>query len=221
MCGLANNGRGMKPSDMVVTIGSCLKKGRKIMYDNIFREATESQLIKTDPWLVYSKIKDKILQHTETAREKQIRVRGEWRNLVRGRDEPILDYEARWEDKLKKMDRCGLDRTKDEMLIDYLDKIGEQYSKLIRYDRRTYPNEQQPRFPESWQEAHAIAYEIERHTRDSEAIRKEGGGQHHGGLSTSGGMTDGFAAQPQGDLLVPGYSGATAEVPPPSPILRP
>ena len=42
MCGLANNSKGMPPNDMVVTIGNCLKKGRKIMYDNVAREATET-----------------------------------------------------------------------------------------------------------------------------------------------------------------------------------
>ena len=30
MCRLANNGRGMNPSDMVMTIGNCLKKGREL-----------------------------------------------------------------------------------------------------------------------------------------------------------------------------------------------
>ena len=125
MCRLANNGRGMMPSDMVMTIGNCLKKGRKTMYDNIVRGSTENKLMEKNPWAVYSKIKDKILQHTETLREKQIRVRAEWHSLVRFPSEPILDFEARWEDKCQKMQRAGLDRTKDEMLIDYLNKIGE------------------------------------------------------------------------------------------------
>ena len=183
MCGLANNGKGMHATDMVVTIGNCLKKGRKTMYDNIVRESTENKLMERDPWAVYKKIKDKILQHTETLKEKQLRVRAEWLSLVRYPSESILDFEARWEDKCIKMERAGLKRTRDEMLIDYLNKIGEGYSKLIRYDRRSYPDDMTgPRHPESWEEAHHIAYEIEKHSRDSEAIRRDVGGQHHGAM---------------------------------------
>ena len=60
-----------------------------------------------------------------------------------------------------------------------------------------------------------VAYEIEKHSRDSEAIRREGGGQHHGGVQTSGSIMESEAAQPRGDLMVPGYSGAVSDVPPP------
>ena len=98
MCKLANNGRGMPASDMVLTIGNCLKKGRKLTYDNIIREASDSGKLREDPWSIYEKIKGKILQHTETLREKQLRVRNEWVELVRYPNESLLEFEARWDD---------------------------------------------------------------------------------------------------------------------------
>ena len=52
---------------------------------------------------IYQKIKSKILQHTETRQEKQLRVRNEWSELHRSPTESLLDFEARWDDKLKKM----------------------------------------------------------------------------------------------------------------------
>ena len=77
MCGLTNNSKGMPAADMVMTIGNCLKKSRKLTYDNIIREANDSGKLKEDPWGVYEKIKGKILQYTETPQEKQLRVRQE------------------------------------------------------------------------------------------------------------------------------------------------
>ena len=215
MCRLANNGRGMNPSDMVMTIGNCLKKGRKLTYDNILREATDDGTLEVDAWSIYQKIKGKIIQHTETLREKQLRVRNEWSELNRYPNESLLEFEARWDDKLKKMTRAGLDRTKDEMLIDYLNKVGENYSRLIRYDRREYSDRRGPRHPESWEEAHLIAFEIEKHSRDSDAIRREAGGSRQRAVSMSGGLVESENGHPQGNLMVPGLLGAAGEVPPP------
>ena len=93
MCRLANNGQGMMPSDMVMTIGNCLKKGRKLTYDNIIREASDDGTLQTDAWGVYQKIKGQILQHTETLREKQLRVRNEWSELGRYPNESLLEFE--------------------------------------------------------------------------------------------------------------------------------
>ena len=58
-----------------------------------------------------------------------------------------------------------------------------------------------------------IAFEIEKHSRDSEAIRREAGGHRHGAASMSGNLTENEGGHPQGDLMVPGLTGAASEVP--------
>ena len=125
-----------------------------------------------------------------------MRVRNEWSDLHRHPNESILDFEARWDDKLKKMKRAGLERTQDEMLIDYLNKVGVNYSKLIRFDRRDYEDGKGTRVPCSWNEAHLIAYEIEKHSRDSEAIRKETGSSRQGAISLAGSIAEAEGGHP-------------------------
>ena len=46
ICNMANNGKGMPEMDMVMTIGNCLKRNRKLAYDSIIREATDDGTIR-------------------------------------------------------------------------------------------------------------------------------------------------------------------------------
>ena len=121
------------------------------------------------------------------------------------------------------MTKAGLVRTPDEMLLDYLDKIGMNYSKLIRFDKRLYPGESVERGGRSWEEAHIIAFDLERHSRDSEALRREGNGQRSAAVTASGGPMESDSMYGQADLVGQGLAvGAAGEVPPSTrALLRP
>ena len=218
ICNLANNGHGMKPLERVMTIGNCLKKGRKLIYDNIIVDATADGTLQSDPWSVYEKIKARLLLFAETAGEKQIRVRNEWQELRRHQGEALLEYEARWEEKMRYMKQAGLTRTEDEYFIDYINKIGEEYSKIIRFDKRYYQygGHRQAR---TWQEAHVIAFEIEKHMRDSKAIRREIGGTH-GGVTMCGAVQEAESVPEGGAAELPGVAPGSRSVVSASPCHR-
>ena len=97
ICRMANNGHGMRPEEMVYTIGNCLKGNRKLLFDNIMIDASDDGTMITNPQSVYDKIRSRLLQFTETMGEKQIRVRAEWEELEKTKSETLLDFEARWE----------------------------------------------------------------------------------------------------------------------------
>ena len=111
ICRMANNGNGMRPEEMVYTIGNCLKGNRKLLFDNIMIDASEDGTMISDPQSVYDKIRGRLLQFTETMGEKQIRVRAEWEELEKTKQETLLDFEARWERAHRNMCRAGLMRT--------------------------------------------------------------------------------------------------------------
>eukprot|EP00959_Pyramimonas_sp_CCMP1952_P036617 766173-Pyramimonas_sp.AAC.1 len=75
------------------------------------------------------------------------------------------------------MGRAGLVRTPEEDLVDYLRKVGEAHSRILRHDKRHYAGDQFPRTARTWQEAHVIACETERHQRDTEAMRHRASGR--------------------------------------------
>ena len=167
ICRMANNGTGMRYEDMVYTIGNCLKGNRTMLFDNIVQDAFEDQTLMTQPQEVYEKIRGRLLMFSETEGERQIRVRQEWVELEKLRTESLLDFEARWEKAHRNMVKAGLVRTPQEDLVDYLKKVGETHSRIIRHEKRLYPSEAVARNVLTWQEAHQIACETERHQRDT------------------------------------------------------
>ena len=85
---------------------------------------------------------------------------------------------------------------------------------MIRYDRRPYDGELVAREVQTWQEADKIAFEIAKHSRDTEAIRKESHGHRSGAMAMTGGVQESGPL----DGIIPGLTvGSAGEVPPPLP----
>ena len=136
MCNMVNNGQGMEASEMLATLGNCLKGSRKTIYDNIVKAAREDGSYQFEPDRVYRQIRERLLRFTETQADKQIRIKGEWAELTKHKNDSCLDFEAKWEKLRRERKKAGLIRTAAEDLIDYHGKVGDAYSKLIRLDRR-------------------------------------------------------------------------------------
>ena len=118
---------------MVHTLGNCLKGSRKLIYENVLQAAIEDKTFVNDPWGVYKKMKARLLQFTGTLGEKQIRVRAEWTELKNKPNETLLEFEAHREHAHRNMVQAGLARTPAEDYVDYLEKVGEAHSKIIRF----------------------------------------------------------------------------------------
>ena len=54
--GLANDGKGMQPSEKLITLGQCLKQSRLKVYDLIVERAERSGAYAADPQGVYDEI---------------------------------------------------------------------------------------------------------------------------------------------------------------------
>ena len=146
---------------MVTTIGNCLKGSRKLFCDNSVKDAIDDGSYYEDPGHLREKIIGRILKYTETAQERNIRVRAEWEALQKRKNQSCLDFEAEWENAHRNMQKAGLVRAIEEEKVDYLRKVGEVFSRAIRRDRRPYDADEHlvPRNPMTWQERRMIACE--------------------------------------------------------------
>ena len=74
MTGLANDGRGMKVADMLLTLGQCLKGSKLLIYQNILRTARRTGEVDSDPQKVYDEIIHRLEEFRESLLERQRRV---------------------------------------------------------------------------------------------------------------------------------------------------
>ncbi len=51
-----------------------------------------------------------------------------------------LEFETRWERIIRKLEKFGLERGPQELLLAYYGKINKQIAREIKKDRRSYPN---------------------------------------------------------------------------------
>ena len=60
------------------------------------------------PGEIYSDLKKRLFRFLETSTETQLRVRGEWQRLEKGRGMTALQYEAEWERIHADLEEAGL-----------------------------------------------------------------------------------------------------------------
>jgi hypothetical protein len=124
------------------------------------------------PEQIYALIKAKLMRFCKTFEEKQTLALTEWGGLFKG---PLnsLEFETRWERAIRKLQKFGLTRTAEELKITYLCKINKVVAANIRRDRRMYPGSdgtETLRQVATWEEAHAIAMEMENDNSATKAI---------------------------------------------------
>ena len=134
---------------------------------------TEDGTFTKDPHIVYDAIKVKLLRFVKTREEKQTMALQEWNCLTKGKASS-LEFETRWERAIRKLKRYGLEKGPQELLLGYLGRISKQCATEIRKDRRTYTNpdgtQSEQRSVRSWEEAHALAVDIDNDLSATRAI---------------------------------------------------
>ena len=158
--GLANDGRGMQPSEKLITLGQCLKQARLKVYELIVERSERSGKINQDPQGVYEEIIDRLMEFSEGTYERQARVRREWDRLQKGRLSG-LQFLPQFEGVVDELERVGLARGETELYLAYVEKVGAQYRNEILKDRRIWGGSPEPRTARTWREAHRILIEQE------------------------------------------------------------
>ena len=177
MMGLANDGQGMNPTEKLVTLKGCVHGSRRVIYDNLVRSHRRDGKMESDPEDVYEEIKGRLLQFKESTMERQMRVKKEWESLYKDQHSTASQFEAKWEKQLADLAEAGLAKSANDLLIDYLVKIGSKLSEEVRRDRRPRPDGAggyTTRTPESWAEAHAVVAELEGIRSGTRAIASGG-----------------------------------------------
>jgi hypothetical protein len=136
VCGLANNGVGMRDKEMLITLKTCLSGSRRQIYHNVWK--AKKSLLDTDIGCgdIYRSIKARLYRFLETSTEQQLRIKTEWYNLSKGRNTTAIQFEASWEQITAEFDEVGLSVTPLHKFLEYIRKVGPPASEQIRMDRR-------------------------------------------------------------------------------------
>ena len=74
-----NGGRGMGHAERPVCLRMFLHGTRKMVYENVVKSVNKDDVNENNPQAVYKRIKDELMRFSETAMEKTVRVRNEWK----------------------------------------------------------------------------------------------------------------------------------------------
>ena len=119
ICGLANNGQGMAPKEMIRTLGGCLKGSRKQEFNDDVRSARAKAFIQSNPEFVYQALVERLGEFKEGAMEKQQRLNREWGELKRGK-KTALEFLPVFEGMVAEMELAGLGKSDRDLLLPYL-----------------------------------------------------------------------------------------------------
>ncbi len=164
LCGLANDGAGMRDTERLTILLSCLKGAREKVYKVIYKLRQADGKVASDPEAVFGEIKKRLLRFRESEMEKQTRVLSEWEALLKTKNETALQFEPRWEKTLADLARVGLGCSSKEMLLAYIKKVGPLMGTDIRKDSRAWPDGDTglvTRRVATWEEAHQVCLELE------------------------------------------------------------
>jgi hypothetical protein len=67
-----------------------------MVYNNVEKSHEGDTVKETNPQLMYKEVKDELMRFAETAMEKRVRVRNEWKGFVFARDMSVLEFETRF-----------------------------------------------------------------------------------------------------------------------------
>jgi hypothetical protein len=156
-----NSGKGMGHTERLVCLRMCLKGTRKLVYDNIVKRHKGED---SNPQGLYKEIKDELMRFSETAMEKTVRVRTDWKNFNRNRHMTALEFGTKFIKISTQLEGIGLPMNTKEKYMSYIEKVGVDMGQTIRLDRRQREDENgwwSERLPETWEEAHEVLIERE------------------------------------------------------------
>ena len=168
-CGLANDGAGMSDMERLKVLASCLKGSREATYKVLHRKHRLLGDVESDPGMVFSIIKAKLMRFVETPIEKQMRVLSEIDNLQKGKLS-ALQFEPLWEQCLAELETVSLGRSVRELMLNYLTKMGPSLAAEIQRDMRMWPDGKGgliSRRVGTWEECRDVCMEIESLKQDS------------------------------------------------------
>ena len=176
MTGLVNDGRGMKIYEKLLTLGQCLKGGKNAIYTNLLKIARRTGQEKSNPQKVYDDVVARLNEFRESNLERQRRVQGHFESIRKNRSS-ALEFLIVFEAAADELDTVGLHRCERELLLSYLDKVGDKARIDAMRDRRDYNDGAGIRNVTSWREAHKILMALEE--------LEDGGRAFHAAFSTT------------------------------------
>ena len=105
---IMNDGRGMSNKEMMMVLKNCLSGSKKVVYENICKKVkAEVGDDENGNHIMYENIKKRLTRFKESALEKQLRVKREWKHLSKG-GRTALAFEAVWEKVHAELEEVGL-----------------------------------------------------------------------------------------------------------------
>ena len=215
LCRLANDGRGMNPTEHLTTLVSCLRGSKEKIYRLVYKKHRKLGTVEEDPDKVFEEIRNRHMKFVETPMEKQMRLTNEWDTLWKGSSSGH-QFEALFEEAVTELELAGLAKNQRELLLGYLQKVGPQWAAEIQKDVRSWTSadgETSVRRVATWEEAHKILVELEGVRAGGKALQSnysyggkdppsgKGRGQGKGGKQDGGGQG---SAAPCWDMLKSG-----------------
>ena len=157
---LANDGRGMKVADKLLTLGQCLQGSKLLIYQNLVKNARRNMEIQTNPQKVYDEIVRRMEEFRESLLERQRRIQRDYQDIVKGRLS-ALQFLPIYELAVDELTQVGLGKSDTDLLLAYLDKIGSRARMEILKDQRDRGDGAGIRQVKTWREAHRILVSLE------------------------------------------------------------
>ena len=89
------------------------------------------------------------MRFSESDLERQMRVKGEWDQLWKGQ-KTGLEFEASFEEAITELELAGLGKSKLDLKLDYLTKVGASLAADILKDSRMWEMMMVPSQPGRW-----------------------------------------------------------------------
>ena len=170
--GMANDAKGMLPSERLVCLGSCLRQSRHLVYKGVMKTARRNGKLVSDPAAVFDEVVARLLEFKEGIIERQTRVQTQWDGLVKGKFTAV-QFLPRFEEVVDELELHGLAKSERELLLGYLKRVGGSLHQEILKDRRSYSipiGGEEMRQVKTWREAHRILVELEQVSDDNKAL---------------------------------------------------
>ena len=170
------------PMERLQTLSTCLKGTKEKVYKLLVDKHRKLGALERDPDKVFDAVRTRLMRFSESDLERQMRVKGEWDQLWKGQ-KTGLEFEAGFEEAITELELAGLGKSKLDLKLDYISKVGAALSADILKDSRMWENDdgsKSVRKVESWEECHKVLLELE-------AV-KAGGRALQGTYGISGGV---------------------------------
>ena len=110
---MMNDGDGLKDSEKLYLLKTCLEGHRKIIYENIVKKHRDKGFIGSDPSQLFEEVRRRLMKFQPSATVHNFRVQSEWDALVLKKNMSCVQFEAVWEMHLAELTKHGLRPSND------------------------------------------------------------------------------------------------------------